>query len=107
MLNEQPGVFWLQLPLLLAGCAMYALGTLGLFRFPNALVRLHALTKVDNLGLGLIVLGLLPGVSSWSAVAKLLLIWVVALQASAIAAHLVAASVTGIPSPPADDAPDD
>jgi multicomponent Na+:H+ antiporter subunit G len=102
---EPPDLFWLQLPLLLAGGAMYALGTLGLFRFPNALARLHALTKVDNLGLGLIVLGLLPGASSPSAAAKMLLIWIVALQASAIAAHLVAASVTGIASPPDDDAP--
>ena len=35
-------------------------GTVGLLRFPDALTRLHALTKADNLGLGLIVLGLLP-----------------------------------------------
>ena len=32
----------------------------GVLRFPDQLTRLHALTKVDNLGLGLIVLGLLP-----------------------------------------------
>jgi len=31
-----------------------------LLRFPDSLTRLHALTKVDNLGLGLVVLGLLP-----------------------------------------------
>ena len=35
-------------------------GTVGLLRFPDSLSRLHALTKADNLGLGLIVLGLLP-----------------------------------------------
>ena len=31
-------------------------GTVGLLRFPDTLTRLHALTKVDNLGLGFIVL---------------------------------------------------
>ncbi len=35
---------------------------MGLLRFPDTLTRLHALSKADNLGLGLIVLGLLPRV---------------------------------------------
>ena len=43
-----------------AGAFFFLAGTLGLLRFPNSLTRLHALTKVDNLGLGLVVLGLLP-----------------------------------------------
>ena len=38
-------------------------GTVGLLRFPDPLSRLHALTKADNLGLGLIVLAI-----AWSAV---------------------------------------
>ena len=36
---------------------------------PNTLTRLHALTKADNVGLGLVVIGLLPQVGSlrgWS-----------------------------------------
>ena len=43
-----------------AGAFFFLAGTVGLLRFPDALTRLHALTKADNLGLGLIVLGLLP-----------------------------------------------
>ncbi|MGB9018202.1 MAG: monovalent cation/H(+) antiporter subunit G [Pseudolabrys sp.] len=39
--------------------------TIGLLRFPDTLTRLHALTKVDNLGLGLIVFGLLPLCVAW------------------------------------------
>ena len=35
-------------------------GTVGLLRFPDTITRLHALTKADNLGLGLIILGLFP-----------------------------------------------
>ncbi|ATG74990.1 Na+/H+ antiporter subunit G [Zobellella denitrificans] len=79
--------------LLLAGCGFYAVGTLGLFRFPDTLSRIHALTKVDNLGLGLIILGVLPFAGSLAGVAKLVLIWLLALAASATAAHLVALAV--------------
>ena len=38
-----------------AGAFFFMAGTIGLLRFPDTLTRLHALTKVDNLGLGLIV----------------------------------------------------
>ena len=43
-----------------AGAFFFLAGTVGLLRFPDSLTRLHALTKADNLGLGLVVLGLLP-----------------------------------------------
>lgn len=46
------------------GAVFFLAGTLGLLRFPDTLTRLHALTKADNLGLGLVVLGLLPQ-ASW------------------------------------------
>lgn len=80
----------LQLVLLVLGCLFFAVGTLGLFRFPDTLTRIHALTKVDNLGLGLVVLALLPGVPSIAVGAKVVLVWAVALVASATSAHLVA-----------------
>lgn len=53
-------VFAVQVVLLVLGCLFFAVGTLGLFRFSDTLTRIHALTKVDNLGLGFIVLALLP-----------------------------------------------
>lgn len=86
-------VFVLQLGLLLTGCLFFAVGTLGLFRFPDTLCRIHALTKVDNLGLGFIALGLLPLAPSFAAALKILLIWLVVLAVSATSAHLVARSV--------------
>ncbi len=79
----------LQALLLVTGCLFFAVGTLGLFRLPDTLTRIHALTKADNLGLGLIVMGLLPAVAGPATAAKILLIWLVALAASATAAHLV------------------
>jgi multicomponent Na+:H+ antiporter subunit G len=81
---------WLQSLLLLAGVAFFMVGSLGLLRFPDVFTRIHALTKADNLGLGLIVFGLLPGVESIAVGLKLLLVWLLALLAGATAAYLVA-----------------
>lgn len=80
----------LQCLLLLAGAAFFLIGTVGLLRLPDTYTRIHALTKVDSLGLGLIVLGLLPAVPSAVVGLKLLLIWCLALGASATVGHLVA-----------------
>lgn len=76
--------------LLLAGCFFFLAGTVGLLRFPDVYCRLHALTKADNLGLQLVVLGLALRAESPFTAGKLLLIWLLALLASATIAHLVA-----------------
>jgi multicomponent Na+:H+ antiporter subunit G len=73
-----------------AGSVFFLAGTVGLLRFPDALTRLHALTKADNLGLGLVVLGLLPRAGSLGDGLKLLLIWFLALFASAVSSQLIA-----------------
>jgi multicomponent Na+:H+ antiporter subunit G len=72
------------------GAFFFFAGTVGLLRFPNALTRLHALTKADNLGLGLIVLGLLPQASSALAAVKLLAVWLLVLMSGAIVTQLIA-----------------
>lgn len=82
-----------QVLLLAGGCGFFAVGTLGLFRLPDPVSRLHALTKADNLGLGLIVLGLLPLMPSFAAGLKIILIWLVVLASSATSAHLIARAV--------------
>ena len=76
--------------LLLAGAFFFLAGTIGLLRFPDVYTRLHALTKADNLGLGLLLAGLALQAESWTVVAKLLLIWLLILLASSSVAHLVA-----------------
>ncbi|MCW9013148.1 MAG: monovalent cation/H(+) antiporter subunit G [Gammaproteobacteria bacterium] len=76
--------------LLLGGAFFFLAGTLGLLRFPDVYTRLHALTKADNLGLGLTILGLMLQLESWTAVGKLLLIWLLVLLAGASVAHLIA-----------------
>jgi len=79
-----------QTAVLIAGVGFFLVGSIGLLRFPDVYTRVHALTKADNLGLGLIVLALLPGADSIAAGLKLLLIWLLALVASACAGYLVA-----------------
>ena len=76
-----------------AGVFFFLAGTAGLLRFPDALSRLHALTKADNLGLGLIVLGLLPRSESLLAALKLVAIWALVQLAGATAAQLVGRAV--------------
>jgi len=73
-----------------AGAFFFLAGTLGLLRFPDAFTRLHALTKADNLGLGLIVVGLLPQVDSVAGALKLVCIWLLVLLSSGTASQLVA-----------------
>ena len=73
-----------------AGGAFFLAGTVGLLRFPDTLTRIHALTKADNLGLGLIVLGLLPWVGGSFEAFKLIVIWLLMQFSSAAAAQLMA-----------------
>ncbi|MBA6338331.1 MULTISPECIES: monovalent cation/H(+) antiporter subunit G [unclassified Colwellia] len=72
------------------GCLFFIAGTIGLLRFPDVFCRLHALTKSDNLGVGLITLGLLPQVNSVSMAIKVILVWALLLLTSATSCHLVA-----------------
>jgi multicomponent Na+:H+ antiporter subunit G len=74
----------------LAGAFFFLAGTVGLLRFPDTLTRLHALSKADNLGLGLIVLGLLPRVDSTLVAVKLVCVWLLVLLSGATVAQLIA-----------------
>lgn len=76
------------------GLVFFLAGTVGLLRFPDTHSRLHALTKADNLGLGLIVLGLLFQAGSLMVIGKLLLVYALALLAAGITAQLLAEAAT-------------
>jgi multicomponent Na+:H+ antiporter subunit G len=73
-----------------AGAIFFLAGTVGVLRFPDSFTRLHALTKADNLGLGLVVLGLLPQVSGVLAGLELVVIWLLVLLSGAAASQLIA-----------------
>ncbi|CAH1672009.1 MAG: monovalent cation/H(+) antiporter subunit G [Chelatococcus sp.] len=76
-----------------AGALLFLAGTIGLLRFPDTLSRLHALSKADNLGLGLIVLGLLPQAGSLSGGLKLVCVWLLAQLSAATASQLIAGRI--------------
>ena len=78
------------LSLVFIGVGFFLAGSIGLLRLPDLLSRLHALTKADNLGLGLLVagLGILSG--DWITGLKLFLIWLLVMGAGAAGSHLIA-----------------
>jgi multicomponent Na+:H+ antiporter subunit G len=73
-----------------SGLFFFFAGSIGLLRFPDVFCRLHALTKADNLGLGLIVFGALPQAASIFDALQIIFIWLLIMVASAVSCYLVA-----------------
>jgi multicomponent Na+:H+ antiporter subunit G len=76
--------------LMTTGLLFFIAGSIGLLRLPDLYSRLHALTKADNLGLGLLVIGLALLAGDPFSAFKLILIWLLVLVSSAASAHLIA-----------------
>ncbi len=76
--------------LLAGGTFFFLVGTLGLIRMPDVFCRMHATTKCDTLGAGLILLALMihRGMSLISI--KLLLIIIFIWITNPTAAHIIA-----------------
>lgn len=81
---------WLAALLIVAGVVFFIAGTVGLFRFPDTHSRLHALTKADNLGLGLVVAGLMLTAPNIYVMIMLALVWFLVLFGAGLASHLLA-----------------
>ncbi|MDP2813234.1 MAG: monovalent cation/H(+) antiporter subunit G [Erysipelotrichaceae bacterium] len=75
---------------LLGGAFFFFVGTTGLIRMPDVFCRMHATTKCDTLGTGLILVGLMifNGLSMISL--KLLLILIFVWLTNPTAAHIIA-----------------
>jgi multicomponent Na+:H+ antiporter subunit G len=80
---------WVTVTLMATGGFFFVAGTAGLLRFPDLWSRLHALTKADNLGLGLVVMGLFFQADSIWLVLKLGFIWWLALIAGSTACYAI------------------
>ena len=80
--------------LVCTGCAFFLTGTIGLLRFPDPRARLHALTKADNVGLGLICLGLAIHDATLAGALKLALVWLLGMLAATLSAFLIARQET-------------
>ena len=84
--------------MIFAGVFFFAVGVLGLLRFPDVYTRLHATTKCDTLGAGLVLTGLaLQG--SLTVILKLAIIVLLLWITNPTAAHVIsrAALKSGIP----------
>jgi multicomponent Na+:H+ antiporter subunit G len=79
----------LTIVLSLAGAVFFLAGTIGLLRLPDTCTRLHAITKADTLGLGLVVCALMLQAGSPARALKLLLIWGLAMLASTNACFML------------------
>lgn len=75
--------------IMLVGLLFFFAGSIGLLRFPDQFSRLHAVTKADTLGLGLVVLGLSLQ-STWRESALMLLIWLLLMISGAVSCQLLA-----------------
>ena len=84
---------FLSVAAVVTGAFFFMAGTVGLLRFPDALTRLHALTKVDNLGLGFIVAGLLLQTNQLLVALKLAGVWLFVQLSAGIVAQLVAQAI--------------
>lgn len=80
-------VSWLSL---VAGLLFFMSGSLGLLRFPDLFSRLHAVTKADTTGFGLLALGLICRAESAQAVFTLIVIWLLVMVSSATNCQLLA-----------------
>jgi len=75
--------------LILTGLFFFVAGTVGLLRFPDVYTRIHAATKCDTLGAGLILLALLLTWSHGITSVKELLIVGFLWLTNPVAAHLI------------------
>ncbi len=75
---------------LAAGIFFFSVGTVGLLRFPDVYTRMHATTKCDTLGIGLILFGLCLHAGLSFETAKLLLIVLFVWITNPTATHVIA-----------------
>ena len=85
--------------LLFTGIFFFAVGVTGLLRFPDVFTRLHATTKCDTLGAGLILLALALQSGFTSSAGKLLIIIAFIWLTNPTSAHAIAKAAisSGVP----------
>ncbi|MCH8551538.1 MAG: monovalent cation/H(+) antiporter subunit G [Natronospirillum sp.] len=85
-----PLLYWLSWIFLLLSAGFFIAGTVGMLRFPDIYSRLHAVTKADTLGLGLLVIGLSLRADDLYSVGIMILIWLLVMGSGATACQLLA-----------------
>ncbi len=83
----------ISLTFMVGGLFFFFVGTVGLIRLPDVLTRMHATTKCDTLGAGLIVVGVVLYLGFTLASLKALLILAFIWLTNPTAAHIIAKAV--------------
>jgi multicomponent Na+:H+ antiporter subunit G len=86
---------WASAGLIAAGVAFFWAGSIGVARLPDVFARLHAVTKADNLALGLTLGGLALQAGDAGTVLRLALVWCLVLGASTVSCFLIASAARG------------
>jgi multicomponent Na+:H+ antiporter subunit G len=81
---------YIAMVLITTGLIFFIAGSIGLLRLPDLYSRLHALTKADNIGLGMMILGIIFLSGDLLTSLKLIFVWLLVLASSAASAHLIA-----------------
>ena len=79
--------------LMFSGVFFILAGTVGLLRFPDVLSRMHATTKCDTLGAGLVLFGLMLFPGTFYFKVKLLLVIVFLWITNTTGAHYMARAI--------------
>lgn len=85
--------------LLLIGAAFCALASLGILRFPDVYMRLHAASKAGPLGAGLILLAVALASSDWAIAVRGVLGCVFLVLTAPVSAHLLARAALRMGAP--------
>lgn len=85
-----PLLYWVSWLLLVLGAFFFVAGTVGMLRFPDIYSRLHAVTKADTLGFGLVALGLSLRADDLATVGIMFAIWLLIMGSGATACQLLA-----------------
>jgi multicomponent Na+:H+ antiporter subunit G len=80
---------WIVIALLLMGSAFTVFAGVGIVRFPDVFIRMHAATKVGTLGSGLIMAGVAVHFADPAVVVRCILIAVFLLLTAPIGAHMI------------------
>jgi len=75
---------------LVMGSIFVFIGALGVLKFPNALMRAHALSKAMLLGISLVLLALVPTLETYAEVIKVVLAIAFLILTIPIAGHIFA-----------------
>lgn len=90
---------WIVAILIVGGGVFAVIGSVGLLRLPDVLIRMHASTKIGTLACGLVMAGAAVAFGEVAEIARAVLIVLFLLLTAPIGSHMIgrAAIATGVP----------